>query len=312
MRPFRFGLSRTTADTSNDYIATAKRAEARGYDVLLCADHLGALSPVVALTAAAMATERVRVSGFVLNNDFRHPAIVAQETATIDLMTDGRYELALGAGWNVPEYTESGIAFDQAGVRIARLEEAVTILRRLFTGDEVTFNGDHYTITEHALVPQPPQGAALPIVIGGNGDRLLGVAARHASIIGLTGLSITPDSVGFEHFTAAGVRDRIDHVTAHAGDRAADLEFNALVQRIVVTGDRRKAAEELASEAADRYRLAPTAEDYLDSPFSLIGTVEQITEQLGEFRERLGITYFVVRADGSEEFDDVVETLAGT
>jgi len=279
---------------------------------MLCADHIGALSPSVALAAVAGATERLRLSPFVVNNDFRNPLLMAQEAATLDLLSEGRFEMALGAGWNESEYQQAGITFDTASVRIARLEESVTILKRLFAGETVNHRGGHYAIEEHALAPAPPQGDGLPILIGGNGDKLLAVGARHGSIIGLTGLKISPDGADFRNFTATGAADRVEHIRREAGHRFEDIELNSLVQRVIVTDDRRQAAIDVGAELAGSNGEGPTVDDCLNSPFLLLGTVGQIVEQLRQIREQLGISYFVVRADGSEAFDPVVEELAGS
>jgi probable F420-dependent oxidoreductase len=252
-------------------------------------------------------TDRIRVGTYVLNNDFRHPLLVAQEAASVDLLSDGRLLLGLGAGWNIPEYTEAGIPFDGAGTRIARLEESVTILKRLFAGHAVTFNGDHYTITEHTLEPAPPQGAALPILIGGNGDKLLAVAARHADIVGFTGFTIRPEGVQPGHVTRAGLDDRIEHVRHEAGERFAGIELNLLVQRAEITDDRAGRAGEIATEME-----GPSAEEILDSPFVQLGTVDEIATDLLSLRQDLGVSSFTVFDGRSKGFDGVVTRLAGS
>ena len=312
MRPFRFGLAKTRAASAAEYRATARRAEGSGYDVMLCADHLGALSPTVALATAAAVTERLRLGALVLNNDFRHPALVAQEAATLDVMSDGRYELGIGAGWNAIEYTESGIGFDRAGVRIDRMEESIRILKGLFAGETVTMRGRYYTITEHRLWPRPPQGANLPLLVGGNGSKVLGVAARHADIVGLTGFSMTPNGPSLSHLNAAGIAERIAYIHQRAGGRGEELELNALVQAVDVTRDRRARARRLAAEMSDGALEPIDASVVLDSPFALLGTPAQLIEQLRHLRARTGIASFTVRADGTEAFDPVVAELAGT
>lgn len=313
MRPFRFGLGKTLASSAAEYREAAHRAEGSGYDVMLCADHLGALSPTVALATVAGATSRLRVSPFVLNNDFRNPLLMAQEAATLDLLSDGRFEMALGAGWNKPEYDQAGIGFDRAGLRIQRLEESVTILKRLLAGETVSFESDNYTISEHTLNPQPPQGADLPLMIGGDGDRVLAVGARHASIVGMTGIRVSVDGVDFTNFTTAGAANRIDHIRREAGERADRIELNSLVQRVEITNDRRGAAQTIVDRWQETSAVAgPGVDDVLESPFMLLGTVSQVTDQLRTIRSQLGLSYFVVRADGSEEFDAVVEELTGT
>jgi probable F420-dependent oxidoreductase len=311
MRLFRFGLGKSRAKDAGEYLEAAARAEGAGYDVMLCADHLGALSPTVALASVAQTTDRLRLCALVLNNDFRHPALVAQEAATIDLMSGGRYELGIGAGWNIPEYAESGIEFDRAGARIARMGETMEILERLFAGGVVSFSGEYYTITDHQLDPQPPQGSALPMLVGGNGPKVLGVAARHADIIGLTGISMTPEGPELSHLAVPAIGERIAYVRDQAGARGDELEFNALVQHVDVTGDRRGASRSLA-EAMSADTAQPVDSDVLlDSPFFLFGTPAQLVEQLHEIREKTRISYFTIRADGSEGFDMVVEELSG-
>lgn len=312
MRAFRFGLSKSRATNVGEYREAAIRAEGAGYDVMLCADHLGALSPTVALATVAATTDRLRLCALVLNNDFRHPVLVAQEAATLDLMSGGRYELGIGAGWNIPEYAESGIEFHPAGVRIDRMGEAIEILRQLFAGDVVSYAGEYYTVTDHQLAPRPLQGAGLPVLVGGNGSKVLGVAARHADIVGLTGFSMTPAGPRLSHLTVAGIGERIAQVRDQAGDRANALEFNALVQHVEVAGDRRSIAEKLAEEVSEDATDPVDFDVLLDSPFYLFGTESQLVEQLRHIRHRTGISYFTIRADGTEAFDSVVEQLAGT
>jgi len=312
VRNFRFALSRSRVDSRAEWVEFARRTEDLGYDLLMVADHLGALGPFPALQAAADATERLRIGTNVLNNDFRNPLLVAQETATIDLLSGGRFELGMGAGWNIPEYEQAGIPFDSAGVRIARLEESVAVLRRLFAGEQVDSTGEHYQITSHTLDPLPPQGAALPILIGGNGNRLLGVAGRHATVVGFTGFTIRPQGPVPSHFTRSGLADRIEVVRAAAGKRFSELELSVLVQRVEVTNDPTSAAEELATSFADGGGSAPSPDEILDSPFALLGSVDQICERLQSIREELGVATFTVFDARSAGFDAVVARLAAT
>ena len=197
-RPFRFGLQVARAESRREWRDVAKQAEDLGFDTVVVPDHVAddLLSPMVALATMAEATTRLRVGTFVLNNDFRHPALLAREAATIDLLTDGRLELGLGAGHSAPEYAEIGLDFDPAAVRVARLSESARLLRRLFDGDEVTVAGTYYRTDAHRLYPaRRPQ-----LLIGGNGDRVLRLAAEVADIVGFTGLGATqPD--GQRHAT---------------------------------------------------------------------------------------------------------------
>jgi probable F420-dependent oxidoreductase len=305
-----FGLSSARAETADDWLSQARRADEVGYEILHVPDHLGALSPAAAMAAAAAVTDRIGLGAYVLNNDFRHPLLVAQEAATVDLISEGRLELGMGAGWNVPEYNQAGITFDPASRRIARLEESVTILRRLFAGETVSFSGEHYTITDHSLTPLPPQGADLPVTIGGNGDRLLGVAARHADIIGFTGFTIRPSGPVMSHFTPDRLAERIELVRDRAGDRFAGLRLSVLVQHAVVTDDAEKEAGRLAAEWAEDTPNAPDRADILASPFVLIGNVDEILDQAEHFAQTLGLTRFTVFARRSEGFDAVVREAA--
>lgn len=311
MRPFRFGLGRSVAADASEFAERARQAEDLGYSTILAADHLGAVSPEVILAVAATVTSGLRIGTFVANNDLRHPLVLAQLTATLDLMSDGRLELGIGAGWNRPEYDAAGLAFDRPSVRIDRLEETAIILRRLFGGEEVSFQGSHYTITEHRLTPLPPQGDSLPLLFGGNGDRMLRLAAEHGDIIGLVGATLG-NGVDLSHFGAAGAAERITFVREAAGDRAERLELNVLVQHCQVTPDRRAAATAFADRLADRAGAPVAVDTLLDSPFALFGTVEQIAEQLRRYRAELGISYVTFAEGRGEGFDQVVETLAGS
>lgn len=303
VRPLRFGLSVHGAGSAAEFAALARRAEDAGYSTLLVPDHLGHLSPMVACAVAAGATARLRVGPFVLNNDFRHPVLVAQEAATLDLLSGGRLELGLGAGHARGEYEAAGWDFDRAQVRIDRLAESARVLRRLFAGEEVTHAGRHYRISAHRLAPAPPQGAALPILVGGNGDRLLALAATAADIVGFTGFSPGP---ALDHFDAAGLDNRIAVVRRAAGTRFDELELNLLVQRVVITDDRPAALRRLAAD----FELPRQQLD--DSPFVLVGTVAEITARVQNLRERHGVSYLTVFEGRSAGFDAVVKRLAST
>jgi len=303
-RPFRFGVSMATASSVAEWQAKARRAEALGYSALLIPDHLAdCLSPWTALTAAAMATEQLRVGTFVLNNDFRHPALIAREAATLDLLSRGRLELGLGAGHMRREYDEAGMSFDPASVRVDRLGESLAIVKALLAGDAVDYQGSHYQVRGHAVWPGPARRP--PILVGGNGDRLLTLAAREADIVGLAGFS--PLRGGTENdlsaFTADGIETKLALIKEGAHDRLPEVELNALVQQVMVTHHRRSAAEEMPL----RRRLS--AEEILDSPFLLIGTHDQIAEALVGRRERYGISYWVVFEPAMEALAPVVARL---
>jgi probable F420-dependent oxidoreductase len=258
-------------------------------------------SPMPAIVAAAAATTRLRVGTLVLNNDFRHPVPLGREAALVDVLSNGRLQLGLGAGYMKSEYEQAGLPFDRGGVRVARLAEAVTILKGLLRGDTVTFEGQHYRVTGHAIHPRPHQQPHPPILIGGNGRHILALAAREADIVALTGVTFSHGGTGrdFSGFTAAGTDERLRWIAEVAPERLEQIELNALLQRVIVTDDRAKAAEE-------------TAADILESPFVVLGTVDEIVEALERRRQRWGISYYVAMEPALETFAPIVARLAGT
>jgi probable F420-dependent oxidoreductase len=309
MRPFRFGVSVRTIESAAGWTALARRVEALGYATLNLPDHLTArLAPMPALTAAAAATTRLRVGTLVLNNDFRHPVLLAREAATLDVLSGGRFELGLGAGYARAEYEEAGLAYDRGAVRVDRLGESVVILKRLFESGDVTFDGRHYAVTKHTLYPPPVQRPRPPILIGGNGPRLLALAAAEADIVALSGITFTrggtePELSGFR---ASAVDGRVERLRAAAAARYDSIELSALVQRVILTTDRRGAAAELAQRWT-----ALTVDDTLASPFVLLGSVDEIAAQLVAHRARWGISYWVVFESAAEAFAPAVERLTG-
>jgi len=310
MTPFRFGVNVRTAASRAEWADKARKVEALGYAVLLVPDHLAELlAPLPALAAAAAATTRLRVGTAVLNNDFRHPALLAREAATLDVLSDGRLELGLGAGHMQSEYEQAGLAFDPGATRVERLGEAVVILKRLLEGESVTFAGRHYRVTGHSIHPRPVQRPRPPVFIGGNAPRLLTLAAREADIVGLTGIAFRhggkePD---VSDFRAAVVDERVRLVRETAAERFDRLELTALVQRVVVTDDRRKAAEELATGRWARL----TPDEILASPYALVGTVDQMVDDLRARRERWSISYVMTHEPFMDALAPVVARLAG-
>ncbi len=305
-RPFRFGVSVSDAADARAWREQAKAAEALGYDVLLVADHLtDTLSPLPALVSAADATSTLKVGTFVLANDFRNPVLVAREAATVDLLSDGRFELGLGAGHMKSEYDEVGIPFRTAGARVERLEESVRIVRALLDGGAVSFAGEHYELAGHQIYPRRP---SIPLLVGGNGNRVLALAASHADIVGFVGAHQVEGTgdVALSHFGAAGLADRLAVVRAAAGERFTELELNVLVQAVLVTDDPRDAAEEVSRRVQG---LSP--DTALESPFLLLGEIEEIADALLARRERFGISYVVVFGTAMEAFGPVVDRLRG-
>lgn len=311
MKPFRFGVSVWHVASHAELADKAKKVEALGYDTLSFPDHLtDRIAPMPALVSAAAATKQLRVGTNVLNNDLRHPVLVAREAAAVDLLTDGRLQLGLGAGSIKSEYDEAGLPFEAGRIRVERLAEAVGLIKSLLKGEEVTFSGRHYRVAGHTIAPLPVQKPHPPILIGGNGPHLLALAAREADIVGFSGITFRSGGASppdLSAWRASGVDERVRMVREAAGeDRYRRLELNALVQRVVVTDDRRAAAEELTSRWS---RLS--ADEILQSPYVLIGTVEQMIEDLQARRQRWGISYYVIHEPYLDDFAPVVARLAG-
>ena len=302
MRPFRFGYQMTSGDPG-ELRRAAQSAEDAGFDVLHSFDHLGErFSALAPLTAAAGWTSRIRLCPLVLNNDLRHPAVLAQELASLDQLSGGRLEVGLGAGHSFTEYRAIGAVFDPAAVRKARLAESVEILRRLLDGETVTHAGEYYRL--EAVATLRPRQARVPILLGVNGRAALAHAARHADIIGLTMLGRTLAD-GHQHevrWAPERVDATVGWIKSRAGERWAQLELNALVQAVVITGDRREAAESLAREVRG---LSATVA--LATPFLALGTEDQIAQHLLACRARWGISYFSVR--DIQAFAPVIERL---
>lgn len=302
MQPFRFGYQLTT-DDPGEVSRQAQRAEAVGFDVLCSFDHLGEhFSALAPLAAAAGCTNRIRLCPLVLNNDFHHPALVAQELASLDRLSGGRVEVGIGAGHSFTEYAAAGIGFDPPIVRKARLAESVELLRRLLDGESVTHTGAHYRL-EGVSVLRPHQ-AHVPILVGVNGRAALAHAARHADTIGLTMFGRTlPDG---QHHEVRWSPERLDVtvglIRAEAAGRSDDLELNALVQAVIVTDDRRAAADALVGSIQGL-----TVDDALATPFLALGTQDEIVAHLRRCRERWGISYYVVRE--LELFAPIIERL---
>lgn len=290
-RPLRFGLTVGLPRDGAQSRSFAQHAESAGIDVLTFADHLVPSAPPFAgATAAAMVTSRLRVGTLVLNNDFRHPVETAREAAGIATVSDGRFELGIGAGHMKSEYDAAGIVFDDARTRVSRLAESAVLIRALLDGEAVDVDGEHYRVRAAAGELIAPPDARVPMLIGGNGDRVLRLAGRMADIVGLAGISHNRDAtaVRLTHFSDAGLADRIAVVRDAAGMRFDQIELNALIQAVVVTDDRHRTAGELA----EQFGVAP--ETLLRSPFVLIGTHEQMAEQLLDHRRAFGVTYWTV------------------
>ena len=293
--------------------ADARRAEAMGYAGLVVPDHLiEQLSPIPALATIAAATERLRIAAFVHNNDLRHPAVLAQDLASLDVLSGGRLDVAIGAGWNKPEYDAIGLPFDPTPVRQARLEEAIAVLKGAFGDGPFSFSGDHYTITELDGYPKPVQRPHPPFLIGGGGRRTLALAGREADIVGLAPRILSGQRSDPASLTVAAAAEKIEWVREAAGARFDDLVFNVYPSTwpIVLTGDPRAEARKVIDHLHGRNPVDLTEDEVLESPHLFIGTVDGLVEKLRMLRERLGISSFMT--GDIDELAPVVERLAGT
>jgi probable F420-dependent oxidoreductase len=303
VNPFRFGVSGGRA-TRAKWLELARKTEDLGYSSLLLPDHFGRqLAPLHALLAAAMATQRLRVGTIVLDNDFRHPALLAKEAATLDLMTDGRFELGIGAGWMEADYRASGLPFDPPAVRVARLTEAVRIIKAFFTSEgPISFEGRFYRIDK--LEPFPQRRP--PILIAGTRRRMLQLAAREADIVGLEDHQFAERATGSPAIHTADSAEQVEIVREAAGARFGDLELTVFAARTEVTDERASAVARMA----EQLQLSPSQID--TSTSFLLGSVDAIVDQLQERRERLGISYVMVWDRVMDAFAPVVARLSGT
>lgn len=310
MKEFRFELQVLAPSGRDEWVTVAGQAEDLGFSILTVADHLvdGCISPFAALGVAAEATSTLRVGTLVLNNDLRHPAVVAREALALDSLSGGRVELGVGAGHGFPEYESAGIRFDDGATRVTRLAEAIEVLDGLLRGNDVTFGGDHYQLTAHRAWPPAIQRPRPPVLVSGNGRRLLQIAAARADIVGLSGTGRTkPDGLTHEAtgFPPNAVDERIALVRAASAGR--DVELHALVQRVILTDDRPRAAQRLREFVPEL-----SVEDILATPYFWIGTVESICDQVLAARERWGFSYFTVFHHSLEAATPIVTRLAGT
>jgi len=309
--PFRFGVQcNGTGLDGAGWRDLARRVEGLGYSTLFMPDHFDdtPLAPMVAMAFAAAATERLRVGHLVLGNDYKHPVVVAKEAATLDLLSDGRLELGLGAGWMVADYEQLGIPYDPPGVRIARLAEALKVVKGCFADGPFSFSGEHYTITDHDALPVPVQRPHPPIVIGGGGPKVLRLAGAEADIVGinpnLRAGAITADAA---LDTLADVtRLKVGWVREGAGDRFDAIELQIRYFVAAITDDARGFAELVGGG------FGIGADDALASAVALVGTVDSVCDTLVQRREEWGVSYVVLGEDTFEAFAPVVARLAGS
>ncbi|MER5211940.1 LLM class F420-dependent oxidoreductase [Streptomyces sp. NPDC002838] len=293
-RPFRFGASMIVPAPAEEWRAKCRRAEELGYDVILVPDHLGMVAPFPALVAAAEATERPRLATFVLNAGFWNPALLAREVATTDALTGGRLELGLGTGYVQAEHETAGLPYGSPGERVDHLRRTIEDVRRLLGSPE------------HQ--PQPVQKPRVPLMVGGNGDRMLRLTAEHADIAAFTGARPVPgDTAGkLLPITPEELDERVARYQDLAKGRAEPAELNLLIQLVAITDDPEAAVRPLVEWVPEL-----TVEQALELPLVLAGTLEQITAKALAQRERYGFSYLTVLEPYMEAFAPVVAELRG-
>ncbi|SPM39885.1 Flavin-dependent oxidoreductase, luciferase family (includes alkanesulfonate monooxygenase SsuD and methylene tetrahydromethanopterin reductase) [Mycobacterium numidiamassiliense] len=316
--PFRFAVQATNAAGGRQWRDTVRKVEDLGYTTLFLADHyLGPgpaqraartprqdLAPIAAMAAAAAVTETLRVGCRVFCIDYHVPAVLAKEAATLDLLSDGRLELGIGAGWSGVEYDALGVEFDRPGRRIAKLAEVVALIKAHWQGDELNYAGDFVRVHGYAGRPRPVQQPHPPIMIGGGGQRVLSLAGREADIVSISSVPfVARDADGLDPQAVA--QRRIEYVRAAAGERYGGLDVESSPYFTAITDDPETVLAELAKSTgleADLLR---------DHPNVLIGSSESVVEQLHSSRETLGVNYVTVQQTQIESFAPVVALLHG-
>ena len=306
MHPFRFAVQQGSARSGERWVVLARRAESLGYDVLVMPDHLGRqLSPFAALGAAAAATTRLRVGAFVFANDYRHPLMLAREAATLDLLSGGRFEMGLGAGWMTSDYRQLGMAYDPAPRRIDRLAEATPLIRRLLAGETVTHSGQHYQLDRATVGVETVQKPRPPLAIGAGGPRMLKLAAREADIVGLVPGFDAHGRIHVRQATETATARKIGLIREAAGDRFERLEINLWLADAGLIGS----GNSLLGSVAAAARWAPTA--IYGSPYVLYGTLNSVRDRLLRRRDKLGISYYTIPSHAMDSMAPLVEALAG-
>lgn len=306
-KKFRFGVQTARGAGREDWAEKARKIEDLGYSTLVIPDHFDdQLAPMPAMMAAAAATTTLRVGSLVLDNDYKHPLVHAKEAATLDVLSGGRLELGLGAGWMKTDYDASGIAYDPPGVRISRFAEGLKIIKGLLEDGRVDFSGRFYTIRKHEGTPKPVQ-KPLPILVGGGGKRVLSIAAREAQIVGVN-FNLEQGAVNrdvLQSGAASTTDDKITWIRDAARERFTELELNVTIFVAVVTDD----TDAMAERIAPAYGMS--AADVLESPHVLVGSIDQMAETLQRRRDRYGFSYIAFSGDGFERLAPLVKKLAG-
>jgi probable F420-dependent oxidoreductase len=305
---FRFAVQEHHAADARDWRDKARRAESLGYSALYLPDHFsGQPGPIAALMAAADATTALRIGSLVFDNDYRHPVVLAKEAATLDLLSGGRLDFGLGAGWLASDYEKSGISLDSAGTRIERMEEGLKVIKGLWAGGDFTFSGKHYNVHDLEGSPMPLQKPHPPILLGGGGRKMLTIAGREADIVNIN-FDLREGRVNrrlIRTGKSEATEEKVGWIREAAGDRFDDIELSVTIFVTTITDER----EVLAAGMAAGFELE--AADVLAIPHFLIGTVDEIVEDLQARRDRFGISYVIVPGEVVESFAPVVERLSG-
>jgi probable F420-dependent oxidoreductase len=304
VRPFRFAIMAERGRSAEHWREVAQRAEALGYDTLLMPDHITSqLAPVAALTAAADATTTLRVGSFVFDNDYRNPVMLAKEATALDLLSSGRLEFGLGAGWNTRDYQQLGIPYDTPKVRVGRMEEALALIKRLWTEEKVTHEGTYYRVRDAIVLPRPTQRPHPPVMIGGGGPRMLRIAAREAQIVAIAPTLNPNGGPRLRTITVGSVEKRIARL--RRSPRFSELELNVIVFDAQVTDAARSIIDALVA------RLKSAATTIVETPFFMYGSRASLVEDLLARRERLGISYIAFPGRAMRALAPVVATLRG-
>ncbi len=310
MNRFRFAVQASAgAKSADEWSELANKAEELGFSTLFVPDHLddGQLSPIVAMTAAAMSTTTLKVGSLVFNNDYRHPVLLAREMATLDVLSGGRLEVGIGAGWKRTDYDQTGIEYDKPGARIARLGESIEIITSLLKNGTSSFSGSYYSTKGAVGLPTPVSPGGPTLIIGGGGRKILSLAARYADIVGINP-SLAAGEIGEDLINSVSPErfdERVAWVREAAQDRFESIELQCLTFIVSVVEDRHSWLNRVGPQ------FGLNAEQILEVPIVLVGTEDQIVATLIERRERFGLSYWVIHQHEMDDFAPVVRKLSG-
>jgi probable F420-dependent oxidoreductase len=313
-RPFRFSLLTGGAETRQEWINKACQVEDLGYDSLLFGDHVhNAMSPIAAIAAGAAQTTTLRFGSYMFGNDFRHPLLLAQEAATVDVLSDGRLDLGLGAGYLHYDYSQLGLPLDSPGTRIERLEEAVRIIKGFFAGQPFEFQGKYYQVDAGVISPGPVQKPHPPILMGGGGKRMISLAAREANIVSFNPRTTREGWFDFSSVSPEATGQKLQWFIEAAGDRASEIEISLLVPVVKITDNEREALQVLEQFLRD-FSVPEgvlTTDQLRESPHIFVGSLSAVQDKFLATRERFGILHYVF-FEPLEASLEIVKQLAGT